>query len=450
MTMPVNNWGRLPHAAQNRRPARAHSPLDFKHALDGAPTLLPHGMGRSYGDVGLNPDGTLLQMTARDHIISFDKDSGILRARSGLTLDALLRVSVPQGWFIPVSPGSKFVTLGGAIANDVHGKNHHKDGSFGAHVLALSLVRSDRAPMVCTPTKNKKMFALTIGGLGLTGIIDWVELKLKPIKSAYLDVENIPYRSLDEFFKLSADSADWPYNVAWVDCFAPQSKLGRGIFTRARFSDYGGLSPHDSETKFRWPFPTPAFLLNRFTIGLFNTLYRIRPGARYKGRAHYDPYFYPLDSIADWNKLYGRKGFYQHQCLIPQDCAQDGIREMLSIIKHSGQGSFLAVLKHHGTEPSPGVMSFCNIGPGVSLALDFANKGEKTRALLTKLDDCVARHGGRNYIAKDAHMSGKFFQDSYPDWSTLEAARDPKIMSSFWQRVIETPSQNSTPKAPAS
>ena len=450
MTAPVDHWGRLPHALQTRHPARAHIPLDFAAALDGSPTLLPHGMGRSYGDVGLNPNGLLLQMTARDHIISFDKNSGILRARSGLTLDALLRVTVPQGWFIPVSPGSKFVTLGGAVANDVHGKNHHKDGSFGAHILALSLIRSDRAPMVCTPTKNKKMFALTLGGLGLSGIIDWVEIQLKPIKSAYLDVENIPYSSLDEFFKLSEQSADWPYSVAWVDCFAPTSKRGRGIFTRAKFSDYGGLTPHSSETKFRWPFPTPAFLLNRYTIGVFNTLYRIRPGARYKGRAHYGSYFYPLDAIADWNKLYGRKGFYQHQCLIPQNNAAEGIAEMLSIIKRAGQGSFLAVLKHHGIEPSPGVMSFCKAGPGVSLALDFANKGDKTAALLSKLDDCVAQYGGRNYIAKDAHMSAEFFQQSYPNWTALEAARDPKIMSAFWQRVIPSSPDNPTSKAPTS
>lgn len=435
MTTPVDNWGRMPRMPQNRKAARAHSTLDIEAALGDAPSLLPHGMGRSYGDSGLNPDGLLLQMTPRDNILNFDKDTGVFRARSGLTLDALLQVTIPAGWFIPVSPGTKFVTLGGAVANDVHGKNHHKDGSFGAHIHSFSLVRSDRASMICSPDKNKKMFALTIGGLGLTGVIDWVEIQLKPIKSAYLDVENIPYGSLEEFFTLSEESQDWPYSVAWTDCFAPKHKTGRGIFTRARFSDYGGLTPHRSEPKARWPFATPAFLLNRFTISAFNMLYRVRPGARYKGRAHYDPFFYPLDAIADWNKLYGRKGFYQHQCLIPRAQADAGIRAMLAIIKRAGQGSFLAVLKSHGTEPSPGVLSFCQDGPGVSLALDFANKGKKTTALLDALDACVLEHGGRSYIAKDGRISAQTFQTTYPNWQALESARDPIINSCFWQRV---------------
>ena len=436
MTKPVDSWGRLSLGEVKYQTASPYTDTTLNPMMNAQPidSILAHGMGRSYGDSALNSSGISLQMTRQDRILNFDLNTGILRAQSGITLDEILSVIVPQGWFLPVTPGSKFVTLGGAVANDVHGKNHHQVGSLGNFITKFALSRSDKL-RICSPTQNKTLFTHTLGGLGLTGIIEWVELQLVPIKSAYLDVENIPFDNLEAFISLSRDNQDWPYSVAWVDCFGPPKKRGRGIFTRARFSDYGGLVPHNNEKNLTWPITTPAFLLNRLTISMFNRLYQWRPGARYVGRQHYDPFFYPLDGINNWNKMYGRKGFYQHQCLIPTESAQSGINALLGLIKKSGQGSFLAVLKSHGQDNTPGVMSFCKTGPGISLALDFANKGDTTRKLLSEMEACVLDHGGRIYVAKDATMSAKTFQKSYPAWEKLEAMRDPLINSSFWVRT---------------
>ncbi|MGJ8560371.1 MAG: FAD-binding oxidoreductase [Litorimonas sp.] len=399
--------------------------------------FLPFGMGRSYGDSNLNENGILLKTPSAKSFLEANWESGVVKVQAGLTLDELLQVSVPKGWFLPVTPGSKFVTFGGAVANNVHGKNHHKVGSFGNFITSFALHRTDRNtnPIICTPIKNKAFFQTTIGGLGLTGIIEWVEIQLKPIESAYLEVENIPYNSLSEFFKLSRDSEDWDYTVAWVDCFSRGKKLGRGVFSRANFATAGALTAHPPEPRHTWPFVTPAFLLNKTFIKMFNWLYRKRPGARYKGYQHYDPFFYPLDGIAHWNRLYGKKGFFQHQSIINLEDAEEAVTKMLKIIERSGQGSFLAVLKLHGPETSPGVLSFCT--EGLSLALDFPNKGKKTQSLLSQLDDIVAEYSGRLYPAKDAHMSAKLFQSSYPVWADVEAKRDPNISSSFWRRVTQ-------------
>ena len=401
--------------------------------------MLAHGMGRSYGDSNLIGGGTSLQSTDHDRFLSFDSQSGILRAQSGLTLDALLRAVVPQGWFSPVVPGTKYVTLGGMVANDVHGKNHHVAGSFGAHVRKIRLVRSDRPDGVTiSPTRHKDLFRRTVGGLGLSGLIDWIEVRLKPIRSAFLDVENVPYNDLDAFLQLSDESDNWPYTVAWIDCFAPESRLGRGIFSRGRFTDYGALRPHEPPGVKTLPFSLPGFALNRLSIAAFNRLYRWRPGARFHGRAHYDPFFFPLDGINNWNRLYGRKGFYQHQSLIPTSAARAGVEALLRAIRKSGQGSFLAVLKKHGAEPSPGLLSFCRRGPGLSLALDFGNKGQRTLDLLDTLDAIVLDHGGATYPAKDGRMSPETFQAAYPEWTEIEANRDPAFQSDFWRRVSQT------------
>lgn len=432
----VLSWGRahnFTHDVKRLRPGQ-----DTGSIFDSASVELPvlaHGLGRSYGDVALNDGGYLAVTPALDHFLDADWTTGKIKASAGLSLAELLKVCVPNGWFLPVSPGTKFVTLGGAVANDVHGKNHHHAGSFGAHVRSLGLLRSDRGHLVCSNTENADLFALTIGGLGLTGIIEWVELQLKPIKSAFLNIENIRCKNLNDFFSLSKKSKDWDYTVMWVDCFAKGRKLGRGVFTRGNFMHDRDFATHN-DNAITWPVTTPAFFLNRLSISLFNMLYRWRPAAGFCGRQHYDPFFYPLDGIRGWNKLYGKRGFYQHQCMIPLANGEAGIREMLNLIRKGGQGSFLAVLKVHGDEPSPGLMSFCH--EGVSLALDFANKGKSTLRLMNDLDAIVRKHDGRIYPAKDGRMSADFFQSSYPDWEKLEAARDPLISSSFWRRVTTT------------
>ncbi len=438
MSRKITSWGRA-HAFEHELSC-ASSPPDIKAALTDKladSSLLAHGMGRSYGDSNLNEDGRLLHTPRLKAFIEADWERGIIRAQAGLTLDELLQVCVPKGWFLPVTPGSKFVTLGGAVANNVHGKNHHKVGSIGNFVSSFALHRSDRKtnPVICTPVKNKKLFELTVGGLGLSGIIEWVELQLKPISSAYVYVENIPYDSLSDFFKLSEDSQDWDYTVAWIDCFAKGKKLGRGIFTRGKFSTAGALDTHPLEPKLGWPFVTPSLFLNKLSIKTFNWLYRHRPGAKYCGYTHYDPFFYPLDSISNWNRLYGKKGFFQHQCIISLDHAEVAITEMLEAIEKSGQGSFLAVLKVHGPETSPGLLSFCR--EGLSLALDFPNRGAKTQNLFSELDQIVQNYAGCLYPAKDGHMLPGLFQSAYPEWEQVENARDPKLSSSFWRRVTQ-------------
>jgi FAD/FMN-containing dehydrogenase len=434
----VLSWGRAHRETGEARalqPGRAGSQIEDMFAA--GQTVLAHGLGRSYGDVALNADGLLALTPLLDHFIEADWKTGRVKVAAGMSLEQLLRVAVPRGWFLPVTPGTKFVTMGGAVANDVHGKNHHRAGSFGNHVLSLGLMRSDRGLVTCSREDNPDLFALTIGGLGLTGVVVWVEVQLSAIKSAYLDVENIPCANLTEFFRLSHDSQDWPYVVMWVDCFAEGENLGRGIFSRGRPMDDDVLDVHISKAV-TWPVTTPAFLLNRLSISAFNALYRARPGARFVGRQHYDPFFYPLDKIHHWNRMYGSGGFFQHQSLIPMEQGEAGVRALLQKIAAGGQGSFLAVLKVHGKETSPGIMSFCRLGEGVSLALDFANKGHSTRKLLNQLDETVRAHGGRLYPAKDGHMHADFFQESYPEWERLEEARDPKISSSFWRRVTGT------------
>ena len=438
MERSILSWGRAhrySHQVVNlAKGADQSEALQAAAALPG--TMIPRGLGRSYGDVALNDGGRLLLTPRMDNMIAADWTTGRIRAAAGLSLEQLLRICVPKGWFPAVVPGTKFVTLGGAVANDIHGKNHHQAGSFGVNVVKLQLRRSNRDAIVCSRDENADMFALTLGGLGLTGLIEWVELQLTPVRSGNLDVENHSGQNLEEFFELTEASKEWPYTVMWVDCFATGTALGRGVFTRARFAEAGGLVAHKAQKALTWPIETPGFLLNKTSISAFNALYRKRPAASYKGPQHYDSFFFPLDGIQEWNRMYGRKGFFQHQSLIPMEQKEQGIRQLLETIEHAGQGSFLAVLKVHGPERSPGIMSFCR--EGVSLALDFANKGQKTRQLLEQLDNVVQSHGGRLYPAKDGHMSSSFFKEAYPRWRELEDARDPNFSSSFWRRVTQS------------
>ena len=291
--------------------------------------------------------------------------------------------------------------------------------------------------MTLNPKDNSDLFALTISGLGLTGLISWVELQLIPISSPFIKVENLRMNNLEAFFALSEESADWPYSVAWVDCFAMGDALGRGVFTRGRHSsEVDPLDTHTTHARLTWPVDAPGWMLNKGTIAAFNATYRRRPGARYKGKQHYGAFFYPLDGIDQWNRMYGRKGFFQHQCIVPKASAPNAVRQLLETIAKAGQGSFLAVLKQHAAETSPGRNSFCI--EGTSLALDFANKGPSTIALLSELDTIVLKHEGRLYPAKDGVMSAQTYQSSYQNWKELEAARDPALNSAFWQRVTET------------
>jgi len=398
--------------------------------IDGA--ILPRGLGRSYGDSCLNDGGTLLLTKELSYFISFDEKTGILECEAGVTLDDILKVFVPKGWFLPVTPGTKFVTIGGAIANDVHGKNHHKAGNFGHHVLSIEVIRTDRDAISCSREENSELFYATIGGLGLTGLISKVRIKLIPITSAYIDQEQIKFNSLAEFMRISSESEDgFDYTVAWVDCVSGNEL--RGIFIRGNHSSGGDLLPH-KEPKLKVPFTFPNWILNPFTVRMFNYLYFFKNTQKVsKSHVHYEGFFYPLDAIYNWNRIYGKRGFYQYQFVVPLDeKGESALREILTKIKNSGYASFLVVLKTFGDIPSLGMLSFPK--KGITLALDFANYGEPLLGLLQECDIILESVGGRIYPAKDARMSSDFFHKTY-NCDRFKNFIDKKFSSSFSRRV---------------
>jgi L-gulonolactone oxidase len=429
----IESWGRV-----FRVPHMVTTPnflSDACSALTGCEqSTLALGAARSYGDVCLNRDGELVRTTALDRLIEANWLTGVIRAEAGLTLEALLRVAVSKGWFLPVTPGTKFVTLGGAIANDVHGKNHESAGTIGCYVRRIGLARSSGDVIELSENGNTELFQATIGGLGLTGLILWVELVLKQISSTDIDVETLEITDLDHFFRLAEDSGDWEHTVAWVDCLAKGRNLGRGLFIRGRHHPRGELRAHGNP-RLMVPLDAPSWLLNSATVRLFNFGYRHRPWTMGSHTVHYDPFFYPLDSVLGWNRLYGPRGFFQHQSVVPKTAAVGAMQRLLTLTGDYQQGSFLVVLKLFGTRKSPGLLSFPMAG--ATLALDLPNRGESTRKLLQAMTDVVVDAGGRVYPAKDATMSAETFRLGYPNWTKLEALRDRKIMSDFWRRVTQ-------------
>mgnify|MGYP005748664549 CR=1 FL=1 len=425
------SWGRWPLASH-----RCLHPLhDRRRGLpaEASAPMLAWGQGRSYGDSCLNEGGSLLLARGLDRFIAFDAASGVLRCEAGLTLGEILDQVLPLGWFLPVTPGTRFATVGGAIANDVHGKNHHVAGSFGDHVRELVLVRSDRG--ACALRPGDPLFAATVGGLGLTGLVVEAELQLLRVPGPWMDVESVRFGHLDDFFALSAESAEgFAYTVAWVDCLARGRSLGRGHFLRANHAA-PGLTGRLPGKGLAMPFTPPVPLVNRLSLRPFNTLYYHRQRApRRRQVQHYQPYFYPLDGIANWNRMYGPRGFLQHQCVLPPATARDAVAALLARIAASGMGSFLAVLKEFGDRPAPGLLSFPR--PGTTLALDFP-RSPAALALLDQLDAIVADAGGALYPAKDARMSPAMFQRGMPRLQEFVPHLDPAFSSSFWRRVME-------------
>jgi FAD/FMN-containing dehydrogenase len=400
-------------------------------------STLAFGNGRSYGDSCLALTDQVVHTKRLNRLISADWNTGVIVAQAGASLDEILSVCVEHGWFLPVTPGTKFATLGGAVANDVHGKNHLHAGTFGSHVLSLKLIRSDEPSFVCSATERSADFFLTIGGLGLTGIIEWVCIKLIKIESSQIDCVNYKFSSLDEFFSLSEElDVVNQYSVAWIDCSSTGRSLGRGIYSVGSHSNQGSLK-YLGQVKLKVPLTLPFSPMNRFTLKAFNTLYFSKQIQRVqKAVVAYDAFFYPLDSILEWNRLYGKRGFQQYQCVLPRDSSKEGIRSLLTAIADSGSGSFLAVLKRFGPHKSQGVLSFPM--EGFTLALDFPQKGNETSQLFAQLDAIVLANAGRLYPAKDAHMSAKLFQATYPNWAQLEAVRDPMLISKFWKRVTQS------------
>ncbi|MGB3809095.1 MAG: FAD-binding oxidoreductase [Parvibaculum sp.] len=431
------NWGGYPKAVQEIRAMRnRHAPLP----LPQTGPVLPYGSGRSYGDSCLNDGGALLDARGLDKFISFDEEAGVLTCEAGVTLGSIIDLVLPKGWFLPVTPGTKFVTVGGAIANDVHGKNHHREGTFGQHVMAFELLGSDGGRRVCSVRENADLFAATIGGLGLTGFVTWATIGLKRAPSAFLVGQSIKFGNLDEFFSLSASSASThEYNVAWIDCLGAGASLGRGIFMRANQANAEEVSARGGKARrhlpLMVPFTPPVSLVNRLTLKPFNWAYYNRQQARSVGKLwHYGSFHYPLDAIGGWNRIYGPKGFLQYQCVVPAVDQRRVSEALLDEISRSGQGSFLVVFKTFGECASPGMMSFPMAG--TTLALDFPILGPSTFALLDRLDAIVVEAGGRIYPAKDARMSAEAFRRGYPRLEEFQRFIDPRFSSSFERRVM--------------
>ena len=413
----TESWGRYPqarHAAEVRLAWRAGL------SLPEVGPLLAYGQGRSYGDCCLNDGGKLLRTAGLDRFISFDATSGLLRCEAGVTLGEILRLVVPRGFFLPVVPGTKHVSVGGAIANDIHGKNHHRAGTFGAHVRRLELIRSDGK--VAELDAEDLLFRATVGGLGLTGLITWAEIALRPIPLAAVRMEAIPFAGLDEFLSLSDQSdAECEYTVAWLDVY---SRTQRGIFFRGNHADGAIHAP-----RLRAAVPMDVPLVNGFTVRAFNAAYYAAQKLGGRSRLqHWDPFFFPLDGVGRWNRLYGRRGFLQFQCVVP---TPEALRELL----REAPASPLTVLKRFGAVPSPGLLSFPR--PGFTLALDLPNKGEETFAQFARLEAIAMEAGGALYPAKDARMSKATFARSYPRLEEFRRSVDPAFSSSFWRRVTQ-------------
>jgi FAD/FMN-containing dehydrogenase len=374
-------------------------------------------------------------MRAHNRIVSFDPHTGILEAESGALLSEIIQTVAKYGYFLPVTPGTRFVTLGGAIANDVHGKNHHLRGTFGSHVESLELLRSDGVHYICSSAENAELFAATIGGMGLTGLILNARIRLMPVGSLDVEERITPFKSLSEYFAIAEEAdRDNEYAVAWVDQLATDRSEGRGVLMTGHHAINGNRSVNSGEARLGVPFDLPFSMLNKLSLTAFNELYF--HAKRRKQEPHltgFAGFFYPLDGLRNWNRFYGPAGLYQHQSVIPFEAAEKTIPAMLAASRDAGQSSFLTVLKRFGDLHSPGLLSFPK--PGYTLTMDFPNRGRKTLDLLDQLDKMTVEAGGRVNPYKDQRMSAETFKAGFPEWQQLEDMRDARFCSDFWRRT---------------
>lgn len=408
--MTLSGWGRFPRLRCNV--LRPRTEAELRAALASRP-MIARGMGRAYGDSALNTNATV-DMTAFNHMLAFDPASGVLTVEAGVVLGDIVAVFLPRGWFPPVTPGTKFVTVGGMIAADVHGKNHHKHGSFGNFVEWIDLLGPDGMIRRCSRSENSMLFGWTIGGMGLTGIILRAAFRLQPVETGWIRQHTVAAPDLDRAMAAFEVADNWSYSVAWIDCLAAGSQLGRSLLMLGEHARRDELDlakraaplATPARRELRVPCNAPAGMLNRWSVSAFNAVY-YHQGVRKAGQSlvDWDSYFYPLDAILDWNRIYGWRGFAQFQCVLPLASSRDGLRALLQTTSASGQGSFLAVLKRFGAQES----CFSFPMEGYTLALDFPVNG-KALALMDQLDHITLDHGGRFYLAKDARMSGETFR----------------------------------------
>ncbi|MFE4200638.1 FAD-binding oxidoreductase [Aneurinibacillus aneurinilyticus] len=384
------------------------------------------GMGRSYGDTPLNKQGGVLLTTQLNRILSFDEMTGVLECEAGVTFEDIINVFLPRGYFLPVTPGTKYVTLGGAIANDVHGKNHHLDGCVSSFILDFKLMLASGEIIDCSREHNADIFWATIGGIGLTGIILSARIQLEKVESAYYDVLYEKAPNIERALELFAESDDkYKFSVAWIDCLARGSSLGKSVLMRGNYAPAAslrsGIEPLKlkSGPKLAIPFDFPSFALNNLSIKSFNTLY-YGVNKNVRKTVYFDSFFYPLDSIYKWNRMYGKKGFVQYQAVFPPE-GKEGLIQMLERLSSSNRSSFLAVLKTSG-EQNPGLLSFPK--KGYTLALDIPIKDESLFTFLHELDELVIRYGGRVYLAKDSELLPEHFAEMYPRLKEFRAIKD--------------------------
>ncbi|RWP90971.1 MAG: FAD-binding oxidoreductase [Mesorhizobium sp.] len=400
-------------------------------------SLLAYGNGRSYGDSCQNGAGAVVDMRSLNRIRAFNAETGVLEADAGVLLSDIIAHAAPHGFFPAVVPGTQFVTLGGAIANDVHGKNHHRRGTFGCHVESFTLLRSDGKTYRCSASDNAWLFAATIGGMGLTGLILSASIRLMRVHSLDIVEKATPFRDLCEFFGLAeaADQAN-EYAVAWIDQLAGGRNSGRGLLFTGNHAEHGSHAASRAGGNLSVPVQPPFNMLNRPFLTAFNATYRWKKGRSTEPRqVGYQGFFFPLDGVRDWNRLYGPKGLFQHQSVVPEETAREAVPALLVVARQAGQGSFLTVLKRFGSIRSPALLSFPR--SGYTLTLDFPNRGAATLTLLRELDRITVEAGGAVNPYKDARMAAEIFASSFPEWQRLEALRDHAFMSDFWARTAK-------------
>ena len=426
----VTNWGNFPVVEKEMK--SEDSSAKIKEYVRNHHDIIARGNGRSYGDSALSEN--IFSTKRLNKFISFDRLNGIIDCESGVLLSDVLEVIVPQGYFLFVTPGTKFITVGGAIASDIHGKNHHAEGCFSQYVIEFSLLNEKGEILTCSRNENSDKFWSTIGGMGLTGVILSAKFKLKNIESTYIRQESIKAENLDEIFKLFDESESWTYNVAWIDCLKKDKNLGRSIMMRGEHAFKHELAKNLQENPLKLkkgsapsiPFYFPNFVLNNLTVKLFNLLYYSKQRKKeVKSFVHYETFFYPLDIINDWNRIYGKKGFIQYQMVIPKEKGKEGMKKILETIAKSGNGSFLAVLKLFGKNNPEAYNSFPM--EGYTLALDF-KINSKLKKLVAQLDAIVEEFGGRIYLTKDSMSKSSLT-------NYLQNVQNPKFDSMQQKRI---------------
>jgi len=414
--MELSAWGNYPVMEGELSSPDSYDYISqqLKDGFDG----IPQGMARSYGDSALAQN--VISTKRLDRFISFDNETGLLHCQSGITLDTILALFIPRGWMLPVVPGTKMISVGGAIASDVHGKNHHSKGAFSEYVHEFRIILASGELVVCSKTENTELFKASCGGMGLTGIICDIKIKLQKAESAFFELTKYKSRNLEETFTLIEDNIDLPYSAAWTDSLASGEEFGRSIVEVSKPLSDGDLSPH-GPPKLMIPFNFPGFAMNSYTMKILCYLYYNLANRQNVNiqRVHYSSIFNVLDSIQHWNRAYGKKGFLQYQFVLPKEVGIDGFSKVLKEISNSGKASFISVLKLCGAQ-NENYLSFPR--EGYSLALDFKMEPQ-VFDFLNRLDDIVMDHGGRVYLTKDARLSEANFKRMYPQWEIFAEIR---------------------------